>query len=242
MKLIRKHLLRLLQWLGSHLFSPWTMELILLDLKRLISRLKNWRQRNLTPPSSKLHLGCGWRHIPGWLNVDVRHSDHDVDLANGRLPWQSNSFTVIVSQHTIEHLELMRELLPLLRELQRILLPGGEIWLSCPDIEKLIHSYLNHHMVDLLHDRKARIPSYDLGPMPSNHLFNDIFFAKGEHRNLFDFTLLRWALEEAGFSQIERVEEKDLLDRFPNFPPRSDDRQTLYVRATKGLTSPRVAV
>ncbi len=233
MRAIRQFLVRLLERTGGLIFSPWTMGLMLFDLKRLIARLKNWRRYDLAPPYNRLHLGCGWRHIPGWLNVDVRHSDHDVDLANGRLPWRTNAFTAIVSQHTIEHLELMRELLPLLRELNRVLIPGGEIWLSCPDIEKLVHSYLNHHMTDLLQDRMARIPSYQLGPMPAKHLLNDIFFAKGEHRNLFDFTLLSWALEKAGFSQIEQVSEADLLCHFPDFPRRGDDRQTLYVRATK---------
>jgi hypothetical protein len=55
------------------------------------------------------------------------------------------------------------------------------------------------------------------------------------HKNLFDFTLLYWALTESGFVEIQRVEEADLLARFPEFPPRHDELQSLYVRARSPL-------
>lgn len=233
MDYVRKQLLRVVMGLGGKVFSARTLEMMIFDLKRWLARLKNRGKRGLRPAQSRLHLGCGWRHVAGWLNVDVRHSDHDVDLAGGRLPWADGVFTAVVSQHAIEHLELMSELLPLLREIYRVTAVDAEVWLSCPDIEKLIHSYQQEQMTDLLRDRIQRIPSYELGPMPTNHLLNDIFYAKGEHRNLFDFTLLNWALAEANFQQVEPVVEADLLARFPEFPPRHDDRQTLYVKAIK---------
>jgi hypothetical protein len=45
--------------------------------------------------------------------------------------------------------------------------------------------------------------------------------------------LLSWTLEQTGFSHIERQREADLLVRFPGFPPRRDDVQTLLVRARR---------
>jgi predicted SAM-dependent methyltransferase len=184
------------------------------------------------PGHPKLHLGAGGRNVAGWLNVDLRGSDYDVDLGSGRLPWRADSFDCVVSEHTIEHLELRTELLPLLSELSRVIRPGGEIWLSCPDIEKICRSYIDHRMVDLLEDRQTRWPKYSLGEAPSSHLINELFHQSGEHKNLFDFELLEWALRSTGFVAVRRVCETDLLARFPDFPARNDDAQSLYVAAS----------
>ncbi len=69
-------------------------------------------------------------------------------------------------------------------------------------------------------------------PAPVQHIVNDIFYHNGTHRNLFDFELLAWVLEQTGYTECVRVAEEDLLARFPGFPPRNDGEQTLYVRAT----------
>src|SRR5207237_6970090 len=89
------------------------------DLSRLRVGIRNWRSSQLVPPHPRLHLGCGARRIGGWLNVDIQCSDFDVDLSRP-LPWRTAQFDAIVSQHVVEHLDLKRELLPLLQELRRI--------------------------------------------------------------------------------------------------------------------------
>ncbi len=61
----------------------------------------------------------------------------------------------------------------------------------------------------------------------ANHLSHQ----DGEHVNLFDWPLLEWGLREAGFSGIRRVTEAELLARFPGFPERRDEVQTIYVAA-----------
>jgi hypothetical protein len=75
------------------------------------------------------------------------------------------------------------------------------------------------------------MPTYDLGTIPPSQLMNDLFHHNSDFKNLFDFELLVWALRKAGFATVERVTEKDLLTRFPEFPERGDDLQTLYVVA-----------
>jgi predicted SAM-dependent methyltransferase len=202
------------------------------DLQRVRARLKRLRDQDVVPRYPRVHLGAGTRRVAGWLNVDVRGSDYDVDLGSGRLPWRTNSLACVVSEHMIEHLELRTELLPLLAELRRVLRPGGEIWLSCPDIEKICRSYLDHRMVDLLDDRRGRFPSYSLGGAPTSHMINELFHQFGQHENLFDFELLEWALRSSGFDDVRRISEADLLARFPEFPERGDDRQSLYVSAS----------
>jgi SAM-dependent methyltransferase len=221
----------MLDRLSRSLFSARTLKLIKFDLKRARARWKRHGERELFPPCPKLHLGCGSRRVPGWLNVDITKSNCDVDLCGGRLPWKAGCFEAVVSQHFIEHAELREELIPLLRELRRVLIAGGEIWLSCPDIEKVCRSYLEHRMVDLLEDRAKRWLSFSLADVPAVHLINHLFHQDGEHKNLFDFELLEWILRTTGFVDIKRVAERDLLARFPEFPRRDDDLQTLYVRA-----------
>jgi predicted SAM-dependent methyltransferase len=228
-------------------FSTRTLRLMWFDLIRLKARNKNYGQKDIVPLQSKLHFGCGSQYIQGWLNVDLMNSDYDIDLACGRLPWKVGVFDAAIGQHVVEHLELVTEFIPLLRELHRVLKPGAEIWLSCPDIEKVCRSYLEHNMVNLLEDRKKRFPCYSLGEIPTQHMINDIFhqcseqnalygfkplnWTLGEHKNLYDFTLLEWALTGTGFTEVKRVVESDFLSRFPEFPPRNDDLQSIYVRA-----------
>ena len=208
-----------------------TLRAVRFDLLRLRTRLLG-RRRNLVPSAPLLHLGCGARRVPGFLNVDVVASEHDVDLGGGKLPWVSASFEAVVAQQVIEHLELESELMPLLREIVRVLAPGGQAWLACPDMERVCRSYLADGGESLLADRVKRWPSFELRT-PSQHMVNEVFHQSGEHVNLFDFALLSWVLRQAGFTAVRRVTEQDLLERFPQFPVRSDDEFGLYVCATR---------
>lgn len=203
------------------------------DLLRLRARIMHNRRNGLDPEYRHLHVGCGDTRVPGWLNVDVILSDYDVDLACNRLPWQDHSFEAAVSQQVIEHLDLLPELLPLLKELRRVLRPDAELWLSCPDLEKVCRSYVEHRGVDLLRDKASRYPEFSLGhdSVPAQHMINFVFHESGRHKNLYDFAILDWALAEAGFKECRRVSEDDLLRRFPDFPRRNDDFQSVYVRA-----------
>jgi predicted SAM-dependent methyltransferase len=214
-----------------HLFSARTRKMIAFDILRLRARLKSGWKRNVVAPTDRLHLGCGSRLVAGWLNVDVFGSEFDLDLASGHLAWGDAAFHAIVSQHVIEHLELRTELLPLLAELRRVLRSDGELWLSCPDLAKVCVAYVNGQVSVLFEDRKERWPLYTLGDMPIQHMVNELFHQDGEHRNLLDFDLLSWALKHAGFTSVDRVVEADLVARFPEFPRRGDDVQSLYVRA-----------
>lgn len=235
----------MLKSLARSLFSPRTRTMMGFDLKRYMVRTR-MRRGAWKPPVPKLHLGCGRRKIDGWWNVDVQGSDENIDLAAGRLPWEDAAFDVVVSQHVIEHLELQSELLPLLAELHRVLLPGGEIWLSCPDMEKVCRDYLDQAGTGLVQDRRSRYPHFSMHGVPSQHFINVLFQQSGEHRNLFDFGLLAWALDDAGFDECAKVDEAELRARFPEFPLRNDDFQTLYLRARRpaepgSLSQPQAA-
>lgn len=199
--------------------------------RRTAQMLRNYTA--LSPLPDYFHFGCGRQKFDGWLNSDLDNSDVDIDLSAGKLPFEDASFSACLSQHFIEHLWIRTELKPLLRELNRVLKPGGEIWLSCPDIRRICVSYLETDCRDLVAGRQSRNAAYSTRDLPSVQFVNDVFYQGGRHKNLFDFALLQAILEGSGFSNIREVDEGILRNRFPEVRERKDGEQTIYVSGTK---------
>jgi predicted SAM-dependent methyltransferase len=219
---------------ANRVFSDRTLRLLLIDLVRLKNRVFNMGKKDLTPKCTKLHLGCGTRFIDHWLNCDLMGSDQNIDFAGGRLPWKTDSIESAVSQHMVEHLELEEELLPLLNELHRVMKPQADIWISCPDLETICKSYVNHKMRDLIEDRARMWGEFSMGDLPDQHFINLFFHERGTHKNLFDYDILAWALAKSGFTQIKRSNETEFLQAHPEFPKRDDDVESVYVTAVNG--------
>jgi predicted SAM-dependent methyltransferase len=215
-------------------FSFWTAHQMELDIIRLRAR-RLYRGPRQAPAHPRLHFGSGRKLVSGWVNVDVIGTTPCIDLADGELPWPDQSFDCAVSQHVIEHLELEGEVLPLLKEVRRVLKPGGEIWLSCPDLEIVCRAYLEDKGRRLRDDRLAHatVPT-GLERVPSQQFINKLFNQDGEHKNLFDLEMFQWALSKTGFTDVRRVTPQDLLDRFPEFPRADNDMHSIYVRAIAG--------
>ncbi len=212
-------------------FRSFTVHAMRLDAMRLRARRATPRTR-IAPPFPRLHVGSGDRHVPGWTNVDVFGTEPLVDLGSGVLPWHDQVFDAIASQHVIEHLELHSELIPLLRELHRVSRPGGEIWLSCPDLEIICRAYFEDRAAALVADRiRTATVETGLTGIPPQHFINKIFVQEGEHQNLFDLELLDWTLRQAGFVNCRRVTPEEFHARFPEFPEHYADMLSLHVRA-----------
>lgn len=213
----------------NHVFSTWTADAMQLDALRLRARIAN-AAGNRVAEHPKLHLGCGRRIVAGWVNADIIGGDCIVDLGCGRLPWKDQSFDAIVCQQVIEHLELDSELIPLLREMNRVTKDGGEIWLACPDLEKACQSYVATRGADMIEHYARWIPKVAKMRDCSSQVINVLFHQDGEHKNLLDFQLLEWAGRRAGLTCVERQDEAAMLKRFPEFPERGDDQHSLYAR------------
>lgn len=92
--------------------------------------------------STKVHLGCWHRFIPGFLHVDLcdlPHIDFKSEISN--LSFLSDdSVELLYCSHAFEYFDRV-EAVQLLGEWRRVLKPGGIIRLSVPNFESLLQIY-----------------------------------------------------------------------------------------------------
>jgi methyltransferase family protein len=91
----------------------------------------------------RLNWGCGDHVAQGWINSDVKPStqvDLVADIREG-LPLETGSVDYAVSIHALPEFSYP-ELVPLLEELRRVLVPGGTLRLGLPDLNRGIEAYL----------------------------------------------------------------------------------------------------
>ena len=139
----------------------------------------------------KLHLGCGPRHIPGFVHIDALDAPHvDHVAAIDRLPFiPDDSVELIYACHVLEHFK-RSVVAEVLGEWRRVLRPGGVLRLAVPDFAALCEVYQSTGRLDLV-----------IGPLygRQNHLYNI-------HYNAFDETSLGALLEQAGFEHAARYD------------------------------------
>lgn len=90
----------------------------------------------------KLNLGSGKDYRPNWINIDVlpkMKPDLVHDLQN-RFPYQDNSVDYVLAQDILEHF-IRDDAENFLKEIYRVLKPGGALEIRVPDIQALIKIY-----------------------------------------------------------------------------------------------------
>lgn len=84
----------------------------------------------------KLNLGSGRFPLRGFLNVDrdaAARPDQILDLNRLPYPFPANSFSLIEVRHVLEHLH---DVFSVMREIHRILKPGGRVRISVPHFSR----------------------------------------------------------------------------------------------------------
>lgn len=95
--------------------------------------------------SIKLNLGCGPKHIPGFLNIDLgenwsgKKPDIEADVTQP-LPLPDNYADEVHAYHLFEHLNRW-EAPGILSDWIRVLKPGGMIVLEMPCLDKIMSIY-----------------------------------------------------------------------------------------------------
>jgi predicted SAM-dependent methyltransferase len=165
-----------------------------------LNKLNYWRWRLRSTPANgtsevHLHLGCGPKYLPGFINIDgnlFRRTNLWLDLRNG-LPFPDGAVASAYSCHVFEHF-YPDELARLLRECHRVLRPGGGLRAVVPDMGGAVRAYLEGRG-DYFTDFPR--PLRSLGGKLSNLLFCD-----GNHRQGFDLSYMEEVLSAAGFAEI----------------------------------------
>lgn len=108
-------------------------------------------------PAKKLNLGCGTdikNPNDGWVNLDVLPLpgvDVVHDIEKPPLPFSDELFDEIFCRDVLEHIDYA----PLMRELYRILKPGGKIFIRSP------HFTSKNNFIDPTHKKAFSVNTFD---------------------------------------------------------------------------------
>ena len=103
--------------------------------------------------SDKLNIGCGTDVSADWVNLDIAALpgvDVVHNIENLPLPFTDNQFGEILCQDILEHVDYI----PVLKDLLRILKPGGQVRIRVP------HFTSKHNFIDPTHRRMFSVETF----------------------------------------------------------------------------------
>ena len=177
----------------------------------------------------QLHLG-GWEVKEGWTivnvedrpGVDVRSTVTDLSM------FSDGSAVEIYASHVYEHLGYQDELPKAFAEAKRVLMPGGRLRISVPDMEVLCQLFL-HPNAQASANEQFKIMRMMMGGQVEPFDF---------HKVGFSHNILVALLKEHGFKDFRRIDDFKLFDdtsklRFAGVPI------SLNLQCIRGADAPR---
>jgi predicted SAM-dependent methyltransferase len=153
-------------------------------------------------PARKLHIG-GWVRTEGWEVLDANPGpavDH-VGNAGNLGQFGDGTFEAVYASHVLEHFDYKDELPATLREWNRVLTPGGVLYVSVPDLA-ILSSLL------VLKEKLTIQERFQVMRM----LFGGHVDRYDYHQVGLDADFLATFLGEAGFVNLRRVITFNLFD------------------------------
>jgi SAM-dependent methyltransferase len=179
------------------------------------------------PTVRRLNWGCGTEPPEGWINCDVKEGagiDLSCDIRDG-LPLEADSIDYAVSIHALPELAYP-EVEPALKELHRVLKPGGALRLGLPDLEKAMQAYREGDVGYFL------VPDDDVRSLGGKLVAQMTWY--GWSRSMYTFDFAEELLYRAGFRRVvrcaygETASEHDEIAALDN-----RERESFFVDAFK---------
>ena len=175
----------------------------------------------------RLQWGCGGSAAPGWINSDIKVGpgiDIACDIKQG-LPLEADSIDYAASIHALPEIHL-NDQLTVLRELRRVLKPGGVLRLALPDLLKGIKAFERNDRDYFL------VPDHDAQSMGAKLITQLVWY--GYIRTLFVPEFIEELLIKAGFRQVMHCQYKQTSSLFAEIVELDNrENESLFVEATK---------
>ena len=176
----------------------------------------------------RLHWGCGSWVPSGWINSDRKEGpgiDISCDILDG-LPLDAGSMDYAVSIHALPEVPYP-DLVPALRELRRVLKPGGVLRLGLPDLDRAIEAYLRRDP-----DHFSLIPDEEAASFGAKFVVHLIWY--GYTRTFFTHDFAEEILLKAGFGRVDRCGYRETRSPYPGIVELDNrEGESLFVEATK---------
>jgi SAM-dependent methyltransferase len=190
-------------------------------------RLLGTSPRNLDVDITRLNWGCGPTPPSRWINADrlcapgvTLRSDIRDGLA---LPDDSVDYAVAI--HALQDLPYL-DVVPALRELRRVLRPGGVLRLGLPDLERSIDAWLRRDAAYFY------IPDDEARSLGGKLILQAIWY--GSTRTPFTWDFFHELATKAEFRRVTRCKFRYTGSAWPDIVSLDNrERETLLVEAAK---------
>jgi SAM-dependent methyltransferase len=178
------------------------------------------------PSPIKLNLGCGPFAAAGWINCDVQPRPGVTVCRDVRagLPFGDGDIDCIAAIHFLQDLPYT-DLGPVLRELRRVMKPGGVLRLALPDLDKSIQAYSRND------PGYFYVPDGDALSIGAKLITQVVWY--GSVRTPFNFEFAAEWLRRAGYRDIQRCAFGVTHSAFAELASLDNrPRESLFVEAT----------
>ena len=173
----------------------------------------------------RLNLGCGPHPAPGWLNAD-RQLAEGVELCGDirdGLALADDAVDCIAAIHFLQDLP-WDAIASALREMRRVLKPGGVLRVAVPDLDRAIDAYRRGDGDYFF------VPDADACAVGAKLVTQIVWY--GSVRTPFTFDFARERLEDAGFRDVARCAYRETRHGDPAIVELDNrERETLFVEA-----------
>ena len=138
----------------------------------------------------RLHLGCGKRNFPGFINIDrsnYKHIHFKRNVNNLKI-FKNNSVDMIYASHVLEYFDI-NEAKSVLKEWKRVLIKGGLLRISIPNFKSLIKVYKRTNNIEKI-----------IGPLFGRMKSNEKIIY---HKYVYDYKAIYKLLKSLKFKKIK---------------------------------------